>query len=68
MLLDLSTNNDSEAVTDPGCADIDENETQNGNVSESEADMNEDEIEEWEGELEKGLQGPKSHICDWADL
>jgi hypothetical protein len=30
--------------------------------------MNEDEIEEWEGKLEEGLQSPKSHICDWADL
>ena len=68
MLSDPLT--DNEAATDPGLADIDENvaETQNGNFSESEADMNEDEIEKWEGELEEGLQGPKSHICNLADL
>ena len=26
------------------------------------------EIEDAEDELEKGVQGPKDHICDWADL
>ena len=66
MLSDLSTNN--KGTTGPGLTNIDENEagTQNGNVLE--ADMNEDEIEDWEGELEEGLQGPKSHTCDWSDL
>ena len=66
MLSDLST--DNEGATGPELADVDENEAeaQNGNVSE--ADMNEDEIEDWEGELEEGFQGPKSHTCDWSDL
>jgi len=30
--------------------------------------MDEDEIEDWEGELEEGLQGPRSHTRDWSDL
>jgi hypothetical protein len=66
VLLDLST--DNEGTTGPELANVDENEAeaQNGNVSE--ADMNEEEIEDWEGKLEEGFQGPKSHTHNWSNL
>ena len=59
MFSDLST--DNEGTTGPGLADIDKNEAGTWNGYVLKADMNEDEIEDWEGKLEEGLQGPKSH-------
>ena len=41
-------------------------ESGDGDVSEVETD--EEDIEDWEADLDDGVQGPESHICDWADL
>ena len=76
VLSDPST--DNEGATGPASAsdcDVDENASepgrpgaQNGNVIETESDMNEDKIEDWEDELEESLQGPTSHTRNWFDL
>jgi len=66
VLSDLSTAN--EAAAGQELADVDENESDAKNRNVPEADMNEDESEDWESKLEEGLQGPKSHIHDWSDL
>ena len=31
-------------------------------------DINDEELEDWEAELDESVQGPKNHIQDWTDL
>jgi hypothetical protein len=68
VLSDPST--DGEATAAAGLDDVDEMaaapESGDGDVSEVETD--EEDIEDWEADLDEGVQGPESHIHDWADL
>jgi hypothetical protein len=68
VLSDLST--DGEAAMAAGLDDLDEIDAQpeNGDGEGSEVDMNEEDIKDWEDDLDEGAQGSKSHIHDWADL
>jgi len=59
MLSDPSTDNDVAAGPEL---------VESRKVEASDEDMNENDIEDWEGELEECLQGPKGHVHDWSDL
>ena len=67
VLSDPST--DGEATTAAGLDVVDEMaampESGDGDVSEVEMD---EDIEDWEADLDEGVRGPESHIHDWANL
>jgi hypothetical protein len=67
----LSDPSDGEVAEASGLADVDEIDAENLNNVESvslEEDVNDEELEDWEIELEESVQGPTSHIRDWSDL
>jgi hypothetical protein len=69
VLSDPST--DGEVAEASGLADVDEIDAENLNDMESvapEDDVNNEELEDWEIELEESVQGPMSHVRDWSDL
>jgi len=67
VLSDPST--DGEAVVASGFADVDEMDAEPPKDDESLVDdMNDEELEDWEADLDESVQGPKSHIRDWSDL
>ena len=37
-------------------------------VAEPKPEDHDEEVEDWEAELEEHMEGPKAHIQDWADL
>ena len=60
---------DGEAVVVLGFADVDETDTECQKDNESLVDdMNDQELEDWEAELDESVQGPKSHVREWSDL
>jgi hypothetical protein len=67
----LSDPSDGEVAEASGLADVDEIDAENLNDVESvspEDDVNDEELEDWEIELEESVQGPTSHVRDWSDL
>ena len=42
--------------------------SKSGDGDVSEVEMDEEDIEDWEADLDEGVQDTKSHIRDWADL
>jgi len=58
-------------VVASGLPDVAELNAEKGSDVESDSladDMNDEELEDWEVELEESVQGTTSHICDWPDL
>ena len=70
MLSDPSTDGEA-AVVASDFADVDEMDTEPPKDDESESladNMNNEELEDWEADLDESVQGLKSHIHDWSDL
>jgi hypothetical protein len=60
---------DGEAVVALGFANVDEMDAEPQKDDQSLADdMNDEELEDWEADLDESVRGPKSHVRDWSDL
>ena len=67
MLSDPLT--DGEAVVALGFADVDKMDAEPPKDDESLVDdINDEELEDWEADLDESVLGPKSHVHDWSDL
>ena len=67
MLSDPSTDGEAQAS---GLADVNEMdaEPEKSYLESLADDINDEELEDWEAELDESVQGPKNHIRDWTDL
>lgn len=61
VLSDPSTDSDDEAVP----VDVPENDKFESSSAEN---LNDEDIEDWEADLDESVQGPKAHVRDWTDL
>jgi hypothetical protein len=70
VLSDPST--DGETVVALGLADVGEIDTapdlEEDGLESGGDGMDEEDLEDWEAELDKSMQGPKSHIHNWSHL
>jgi hypothetical protein len=67
VLSDPSTDDEAAAASGPG--DVAEMDALGNDNPESLVDnMNDEELEDWEADLDESVQGPKAHVRDWTDL